>query len=312
MTRFCLLPGLRRTLLRPATVQIGADPERSLLLELPDNRFVELLNRLDSWLDEAGYALTARRLGVPRDQAAYLLTQLRGAGVLLDTAALVEDGAAISRRPALSSEAAALALRRTVAPGPLLARRRRQRIFINGMGTLAQQVTGLLREAEIGRVWCADDSRRGKATVAVLFDPVQPPSLISRAHARRGLAYLTVSSLDGAVHIGPMVRPGLTPCVRCVELHYRDHLPQWRNGGGAGTPMLETATRSVAAATIVSLVLQHVDGETCLAEAASIQVRPSLRIKRRRWRPHPDCGCVDVAGQSAKPISKVSSRSCLE
>jgi hypothetical protein len=40
------------------------------------------------------------------------------------------------------------------------------------------------------------------------------------------------------------------------------------------------------------VVLQHIAGEECLAEAATIRLTPSLRFFRRRWDPHPECGCV--------------------
>lgn len=295
MTRFRLLPGLRRVALPNSVVQLGADPDRAMVLELPNNRFIDLLNRLDGWLDEAGYTLSARRLGVPSAEAAYLLKQLRGAGLLIDTAALSPDGLPGVRRPAMSPEASALAMRRDQPPGPVLAARHRQHVFVNGSGRLAHQVADLLRDSELGRVWCHDDGRRGKPTFAVLVNTVQPPALTARAHARRGLPYLTVAVLDGAVHVGPLVRPGASACVRCVELHYRDSLPHWRNtvAGDGDADLLEATLRGMAASMIAAVVMQHIDGEACDAEATTIQIRPSLKIDRKHWEPHHDCGCLD-------------------
>ncbi len=295
MTRFRLLPGLCRFSLPGAAVQLGSDPDRALLLELPDKRFIELLNRLDTWLDETAYAVSAKRLGVGAAEAGLMLSELRGAGLLLDTDALSPDGVGTDRRAPLTAEAQALALRRGQAPGPVLARRRRQRIFVNGSGPLAHRTAELLRESELGRVWCANESRRSKATLTILINSSQPPVLTAKAHARRNRPYLAVNIMDGYVHVGPLVQPGRSPCVRCVELHHLDAVPQWRTPVGFahddGEP-IEATLRGVSVATIASVVMQHIDGEYCEAEAATLQIRPSLKMTRRTWKPHAKCGCI--------------------
>ncbi|MGH8878939.1 MAG: hypothetical protein ACRD0P_16640 [Stackebrandtia sp.] len=289
MSRFTLLPGLRRVRFQSNHVQLGSDPDRAYLLELPDARFGSLLKRLDNWLDEATYLLAARGLGLTGTDARGLLDLLRSKGFVLDSDDLTEDGRPASRRPPLSREAWALALRRTRAPGPVLAARRLQRVFVNGTGKLSHDVAALLRTAGFGRVWCADEGRRGSATLVVLVNSSQPPALAARGHARLGLPYLSVAILDGSVHVGPMVVPGRTPCLRCVDLHYRDHLPAGHTGGE--TDILETTTAGLAAAWAATIVQQHLDGETCAATAATIQIRPSLEFRRRDWDFHPDCGC---------------------
>ena len=307
MRRFRLLPGLCRFSLPGTSVQLGSDPELALQLELPDKRFIELLDRLDTWLDEAAYAVTAKRLGVRMEHATAMLEQLRGAGLLLDTDALSPDGTGADRRSPLTPETQALVLRRGKAPGPVLARRRRQRVFVNGTGRLAQRAAEILRESELGRVWCANESRRSKATLTVLINSSQPSVLTARAHARRERPYLSVNIMDGLVNVGPLVQPGRGPCVRCVELHHLDAVPQWRTAVGfdndEGEP-IEATVRGLSAAIIASSVLQHIDGEHCEAEAATVQVRPSLTMIRRTWTPHPKCGCMPIRPHEDAVVSQ--------
>lgn len=281
MNHFRFLPGLRRVRLRPDFVQLGSDPDRSYLLQLPDSRLSQLLDRLDGWIDETTYQLAAHGLGVARSEASRLLDLLRGKGLVVDSGAVTPHG---------SPEAHALALRRDRTPAAVLAARRRQRVFVNGTGTLARRTATTLRAAGLGRVWCADEGRRGKATLTVLVNCAYPPTLAARGHARRRLPYLTVAILDGSVHIGPMVSPGTTPCLRCVDLHYRDCLPAWHTGGEP--EVLEAPVATLAAGCVASAALQRLDGERCAVEASTIEVRPSLVVRRREWNLHPDCGCV--------------------
>lgn len=289
MSRFTLLPGLRRVRLPSNRVQLGSDPERAFVLELPDDRFGSLLQRLESWHDESSFRVAARGLGLTGTDAGDLLDLLQGQGFVLRSGDLTADGSTAGKRPPLSREAWALAQRRNRAPGPVLAQRGRQRVFVNGSGDLAEEVAALLRAAGFGRVWCCEESRRGNATLAVLVNCVQPASLAARGHARLQLPHLPVSVLDGSVHIGPMVVPGVTPCLRCVDLHYRDRLPGWHTRGA--TDVLEATTAGLAAAWAAAVVQQQLDGEDCAATAATIRIRPPLHIEHRDWDFHPSCGC---------------------
>ena len=290
MSRFRLIPGLRRLLL-PTGVQLGSDPDRALLLRLPNLRFAELLDRLDGWLDEAGFELVARRLGLPGHEADALLKQLRGAGLLLDATAVAAGNGG---RPVVTAETSALAQRRSTRLGTRLAARRRHRVLVNGTGRLANQIAALLRESELGRVWCADDGYRATPTLSVLINLPQPPALIARAHARRRLPHLLVRVADGGAAIGPLVRPGVTGCVHCVELHYRDSLPHWRGviAQPGDADLLEATTRSLVASTIAGVVMQHIDGDPCDADGAVVQLGPAMRTRRRPRPPHPNCGCI--------------------
>lgn len=294
MSVFRLLPGLRRVRLHDTAVQFGANPERAMLLRLPDKRFGDLVDHLETWTDESSYARMVRKLGILQSDADQLLHQLREAGFILDGSALTPDGAPGSKRPVLSTEATALALRRQASPGPVLARRQQERVFINSSGLLAHRTAQILRESEIGRVWCADEGRRGKATLTVLVNSVQPPALLARAHHRRQLPYLIVTIVDGEVELGPLVRPGISACVRCVELRRWEAMPQWRHApvpAGDGD-LIEATLRAATVSALSSIIAQYADGERASLQGTTVRISPSLESVRSQWQPHPDCGCL--------------------
>lgn len=271
MTEIRFRPGLRRARVRPDAVQLGSDPERAMLLQLPDQGFMDLLEHIDHGVDESTYSQQARKLGVPTEGAAELLRMLREAG-------LVESG---TRPWAATPERCAVAQRRR-APGRALESRRRQRVFVDGQGRLARAVVRTLRQAGIGKVWCADDRGRDHATFAVLLNCL-PAALTARAYQRRRRPYLAVSNMDGVSFLGPLVRSANDTCVHCVELHHCLPLPT------QGPGYLEATLTDLTAAAVASAVVQYAEGEPSLMDSATVVLGAPLTIRRRGWQLHPDC-----------------------
>lgn len=293
MTRFTFLPGLRRTVIDAGTVQIGTDPERALVLEFPDPRILTLLDQLDGWHDEDSYRETARRLGVTATDAQELLSLLRHSRLLIDPAAMITSAADPGLRREHADEAAALALRRGASPAETMGIRARQRVVVHGTDPMAGRIADVLCRSGIGRVRHSGNARPGEAGFAVLVNSPQPPVLTARAHARRGMPYLVVAVSDGAVNVGPLVVPGHTPCIACVELHHRDAVPMWRDFG-ADTAPIEATLRELAISVASCQVMQFLDGNTSAAHGATIQLRSPFHMRRRVWREHASCGCVAV------------------
>jgi len=301
MTRFTFLPGLRRTALDSTSVQIGTDPERALVLEFPEPHVTELLDHLDNWLTESDYYRAARNLGVQRTDAEELLTLLRRSKLVMDPAALTGQAHDPRIRTDQADEAAALALRKAEAPVEVMTARSRQRVWVVGGGRMATDIADLLSRCGVGHVHQGDRRSVDRTDLAVVVNPQQPPMLTAQAHARRKLPYLMVAIADGAVNIGPLVVPGRTPCVACVELHHRDAVPRWCLFGGDSSPV-EVALRELAVATTACQAMQYLDGTACQARSATIQLRAPFQMRRRTWQPHPSCGCqrVDVPAIAAE------------
>lgn len=138
---------------------------------------------------------------------------------------------------------------------------------------------------------------RGAATFVVLVGYSAPASLTAFAHHTRRLAHLAVNVRDGTVVVGPLVRPGESCCLNCVDLHRGDLDPDWR----AVAAQLQTSpdiAEPVAATTVLSAaafaafeVLTHLDGDTPSTLGATVEIADPVHSARRQWSQHPSCGC---------------------
>ncbi len=143
-------------------------------------------------------------------------------------------------------------------------------------------------------------------------DPAERPAdlvvLISHGAADSGRAGSWVSAEvphlagvvgEAGVVVGPLVLPGRSPCLRCLDLHRCDRDPDWPmvlaqlHDQPAYEPE-ETAEAGLAAGLAALQVLAHLDGMVKpAAVGATLEVElPDGLIALRRWPAHPDCGCA--------------------
>jgi bacteriocin biosynthesis cyclodehydratase domain-containing protein len=116
---------------------------------------------------------------------------------------------------------------------------------------------------------------------------------------RRAPVLLPVSLRDGTAIIGPLVVPGQTACLHCVEQHRLDRDPHWpviaaqlatsaRTQPDASQTVLATTAAGIAA----MQVLSHIDGQEPSALSRSLELAGlGARIRTRTWDPHPSCPC---------------------
>lgn len=122
-----------------------------------------------------------------------------------------------------------------------------------------------------------------------------------------GTPHLPVVVREADVVVGPFVRPGRTPCVRCVEGHRADLDPQWPQlADQLRTPQREvldveeTTLAAVGAAIAASQALAHLDGLTPRAASACIEIAvPDAVPRLREVASHPRCGCSDLTVAAA-------------
>jgi hypothetical protein len=139
--------------------------------------------------------------------------------------------------------------------------------------------------------------RPGRASFAVLVGPGAPAELTALAYGRRRLAHLCVSLREGTVVVGPLVRPGVSPCLNCLDLHRQDRDSAWRvvaaqlsEGSDRAGPV--TATTALAATAYAAAeVLTHIDGGTPATVGATVEISRAGEARRRRWTLHPQCDC---------------------
>ena len=97
------------------------------------------------------------------------------------------------------------------------------------------------------------------------------------------------------IEIGPLVLPGVTPCINCVALHKRDQLPPFISLFES-TPHREvtSATSTLVAGVITSYIAEFASTTKSPLRSQSISInvlKPLEGRVEREWDFHPECGC---------------------
>ena len=132
----------------------------------------------------------------------------------------------------------------------------------------------------------------------VVLAPVGPlDGVLARELTELGVPHLLATAFEGIGSVGPLVLPGRTACLRCIDLARRDRDPDWpmvsaRLGGyPAGEIACGTVLSSLVAAYTAGQVLAYVDGRGSHLAGGSVDVLPDWRWRKRSYRPHPQCSC---------------------
>jgi hypothetical protein len=137
--------------------------------------------------------------------------------------------------------------------------------------------------------------------LVVLIDRLAADSTRADRLLAADVSHLSVVVRETTVLVGPLVRPGLGPCLRCLDLHRSDRDRQWPlvlaqllAAAGRRLPQEETAISQLAASLAALQVLCQLDGLTVpAAVGATLEVElPDGLIARRPWPAHPSCGCT--------------------
>ncbi len=242
-------------------------------------------------------------------------------------------------RERLAGDLASLALVRGDGGLAAVALRRAVGVLVVGAGRIGVPVALALAAAAVGDVDVVDDEvtrpqdtgvgglsladvgrPRGQAARELLRRtspslprlPLVAPDLVVlasgrpdvRERARRlvleGTPHLLVGARDATGIVGPLVLPGRTPCLRCLELTRSDLDPDWPvlssqlPAAGEDEPGCDGPLALAVAAQAVMQVLAMVDATTDPAALGGTleMVLPDWRWRRRTWPVHPDCGCA--------------------
>ncbi len=116
--------------------------------------------------------------------------------------------------------------------------------------------------------------------------------------------HLVVRFVEGEALLGPLVEPGRTPCVRCIDAHLTEQDPAWpllveqlsRLGGADradGMPEpVDAALAAVALGWAARELTAYVDGEAPLTSGRTLRLDRSLvEMEAQTWPRSPDCGC---------------------
>lgn len=135
--------------------------------------------------------------------------------------------------------------------------------------------------------------------VVVLVEPSDADPARRVELMRAGVAHLAAGVREVTGVVGPLVVPGSSACLRCLDLSRTDRDAAWPllsaqlAGGGvdrarAGDTVLTAATAALAA----GQVLARIDGARPATVNGTLELQlPDWRVRRRGWSPHPACGC---------------------
>ena len=279
-----LRPGLVVAARDQHHLQVGIDPPRRVLLpRLPD--VVRLL-------DDLAQRRVPRATTPAAQQALHLLAER---DLLVDAALLADD---LARGPSRSAVAAAYAVNGDDAARRLRARRS-LRVAVESGAAVRGELVRLLRESGCRPVGeqAAHDVR-----LAVLDGP--PRISATDRWVRAGLPHLLVSGGDGRVTVGPLVVPGVTACLRCVEAHLAHDDPRRAvvasQAGRSGLVPVDPALQALACAWAVRALVGYAEGDRPPTWSASVLITPGELPHRRFFTPHPHCGCARGELRSAR------------
>ncbi|HWC35361.1 MAG TPA: hypothetical protein VG650_11090 [Mycobacteriales bacterium] len=333
-----LKPALRRLWRDPSTLQLGVDPRHAVVVSGVGPADCELLGLLDGSRDTDVALAEAGRRGQPPQRGAALVDLLREAGVL-DDAELGPPGSVNSSRLLPDQLSLSLCHPGPGGAARAIAARRATTVEVLGAGRVGATLAALLAAAGVGRVVVDDPTllrpsdiapggvrapgvhhRRGDAANAVVSTmrtatatSVGTPgrSLLVLAPAGAAVApewlrrvrrrpHAMVMVRETTAQIGPLVLPGFSPCLRCLELARADRDPVWPvlSAQLVGEPRAVEPCDVTLASAAASLAAMHLlawidDPASCsplLGGTLELGLA-ELSLRRRTVVAHPDCGC---------------------
>ncbi|GII93027.1 hypothetical protein Ssi02_32580 [Sinosporangium siamense] len=148
---------------------------------------------------------------------------------------------------------------------------------------------------------CAGERAGGSRPDLVVLATVGPLDrrLVAALHGQ-GVPHLLTSAYEGYGAVGPLVLPGRTACIHCMELTRRDRDPTWptvttRLGGfPPGEIACDAVLSTLVAAEAAGHVLAFLDGRPQVVTNGTVDVLPDWRWRRRTWNPHQSCRCTQI------------------
>jgi bacteriocin biosynthesis cyclodehydratase domain-containing protein len=288
-------------------VQIGVDPRRAVAI-VGMRTASDVIRLLDGSRDRERVIAEASERGIPVAVTERVLTLLAAAGVLIDFPASVLLSIPRELRPQLMPELATASLSRQDGDGggSLLARRSATSVEVRGSGPVAATIADLLTCSGVATLAVPDEpagpgGRRPPGQVpdlAVLVGHQSPGQ--AAEFQRQRVPHLVVSASEAIGIVGPLVRPGISACLRCLDLARAQGDPAWplilaQLRGRAADPAACDAILAAAVAAQAAAQAVAFADRAALAEAtasATLElVLPAWQWRRRTWLPHPACTC---------------------
>jgi bacteriocin biosynthesis cyclodehydratase domain-containing protein len=326
-----LIPAARRLWRDKQTLQVGRPSRRAVVVHGLDATRRLVLPLLD------GSRTREQVITLARDQGCHdaqeLLELLEDGGLLLDADTQRPPGLDRAESDRLSPDLASLALVHGRRAAQALQARHGARVVVHGGGRVGAPLAALLAAAGVGTVDVRDngavrvvdtgvggvnltDLGRTRADaingrLRSLGSARHPALVILTDHGAETTA--AVLQQSGTPHllarveehvgvVGPLVLPGSSPCLRCLELVRIQLDPGWpalatQLSRPARSPEACDGVLAVAVAAQAALqALQLLDGGSPGSIGGTLELElPGWRWRRRTWPQHPGCPCAWAA-----------------
>lgn len=265
-----LRPGARPVRRAPGEVQFGLSPAQGIVLAGLTESETQLLLSLAGSAGTSRDETLAQRFGVSLDRVTDLVDMLGGHGLLM------------------SSEAAPRHAEESV-------------LAVPGRGEVIERIRTGLVAVGAGHLAPEADPPHGRVSLVVLCatDAIAPDQ--GRPWQAAGVPQLPVVLRDHELAIGPLIRPGESACLRCLDLHRRDRDRAWPSIltqiASPTTELNREIHASPAHGAVVAALVSMITLE-CLNSAESVLGTswhvslPLPEVCTRRWDPHPACDCA--------------------
>lgn len=335
--RPALLPGVPVLRRSAESVQLGLDPWRAVVLDWVSEPLLAALDELDGRHEIDQLSDLVVGLGGRRADLLDLLGQLADHGLLID--AHGSDAARLPRWLAPDAAAWSLGTGRSgrravhVRRASTVAVHGGGRLGIAiacalagaGVGQIELLADGVVCPEDIGTGYCDTDVGRpvqdaaraaiarsaptsahgplgepAEADLVVLADTLVPDPAVAAALLAAGTPHLPALAHGGRGVVGPLVLPGRSSCLRCVDLQRTAVDPCWPTLSAqlCCRPQHGDLCTTLAVAALAAGQVVHALGWAEAARwappawGATVEL-DSLRgaLAKTRWQPHPDCGC---------------------
>ncbi len=298
------------------TLQIGIDPRRAVALT-GMSQAGSMLSLLDGSRDRAQVIAAAVERGISAQTADRVIALLAAGGALDDFPASTLRALPRPVRQRLAAELATVSLARADGDGGArsLARRDAAQVHIYGPGRIGAAIASILAASGVGLITRADDHAADPGTgpgpaarppggATVLADLAivtghQVPEPPSGLMADR-VPHLAASASEAIGVVGPLVLPGRTACLRCLDQARADKDPAWplilaqlaarQPDPPACDAVLATAVAAQAAAQALAFIDRTPEVKAVINGTLEL-VLPGWQWRRRTWRPHMACAC---------------------
>jgi hypothetical protein len=309
--RPALKPGLQWVWRDRDTLQVGIDPRRAIALT-GMRAAAAVLGLLDGSRDRGQVIAAAAARGIAAEAADRVIALLTAAGTVCDFPASTIAALPDDSRARLAGELATACLAHGDADGGarVLARRQAAAIRVHGTGQVGSGTASLLTASGVGRVISVGPAQDCTAPMparhsvplpdlAVLAGPHRPE--LASMLVRAGVPHLAAAAGEAIGVVGPMVVPGKSACLRCLDLARTDRDPAWPlilaqlAGTGPKPPACGAALAAAVAAHAASQALAFIDRvapPAAVVNGTLELVLPDWQWRRRTWLPHQKCSCT--------------------